>query len=180
MNLKAFVQTYALFVVVAISAVRAQDKAPCSGQLPTRHLQQSDDPLQKIIEGEYAPEIYRANADDDGEKRLLKQQINCLYAECSFLQKRAEEGQEGIVFLLDARRRLGDAKLEFHVDLEEQRKVLEEQLENAKELEESCAARLAAGTSRPDDAAKAAYFRIKVELALLRLGKNRDKNSENE
>ncbi len=168
MNLRSFVQAIIFLFVISSSMVWAQ-VSPL--QLPNAEKLLDRGALQKIIDGEYAPSLYRVDADDDDEKRLMKQQINCLFAECAVLQDRVQGGGLTIEHLLDARRRLGDARLEYHSDPEEQRKIMKEQLENAKMLEESFSVRVSAGVASPADAAKAAYFRIKVELALLRLEK---------
>jgi len=174
MNLRSTALACVIPLVVAISTGQTQGQEIAPLQLPEAETPRDDGALQKIIDGEYAPDIYRVDANDDDEKRLMKQQINCLYAECAVLQGLLEGGLLTIEHLLDARRRLGDARLEYHSDPEEQRNIMNEQLNNAKMLEELCAARMSAG-GPVADAAKAAYFRITIELALLRLDNRKAK-----
>jgi hypothetical protein len=176
MNPGCFKHSVALSMLLTISTVQAQSQQLSPFQLPNVESPGDDGGLQKIIDGEYAPEIYRVSAEDDVEKRLMKQQINCLYAECAVLLDRVEGGTLTIEHLLDARRRLGDARLEYHADPEEKRKIMDEQLANAKMLEESFAKRMSAGLVSPADAAKAAYHRINVELAILRLDSTANNN----
>ena len=144
MNPILLAQALVVVIILPAFAAWAQDTGislPDLSSLPplgsrTEHFQRNDDVLKKIIDGKYSPEIYRVNDDDDDEKRLSKQQINCLYAECAMFQARFEQGAGTLdALVVDARRRLGDAKLEFHVEPEEKRKVLTEPLEDAKKLE---------------------------------------------
>lgn len=177
MNSKSVGYRFAFTLVIAISTLQARGQELSPLQLPKVDTPRDDGALQEIIEGEYAPKIYRADAEDDDEKRLMKQQINCLYAECAVLQDRVQNGTLSIEHLLDARRRLGDARLEYHADPVEKRQIMNEQLTNAKMLEESYAKRMSAGLVSPADAARAAYFRINVELAILRLNQTAGEES---
>lgn len=174
MKLKSFFQAIIFLFVTASSTVWAQNQELSPLQMLNVEPPEVTGPLKEIIDGKYAPDIYRINADDDDERRLIKQQINCLYAEYSDFKSPAGFGAVGEGFIenfLDVSRRLSDARLAYHSDPEERRKIMSEQLKDAKLLEAMCAARLSIGTDSMGRAAKVAYFRIKVELALLHLEK---------
>ena len=173
---KLAVATLITVSVFMISSVEAQDNNRAPIRNPSSDEGQNDT-LKKVLDGQYSPEIYHVKPSDKAEIRLQKQQINCLYAECASLEDRVNTGQLTVDYLLDARRRLGDAKLEFHVAPTEQHQVLSENLKNAKALEANFAQRMAAGLIRPAAAYRATSFRIEVELALLRLEQKLKKES---
>jgi hypothetical protein len=185
MNVQLYAPALTLLLLISNSASRAQDGSPAPLKFPPVTVELADFPpaaiqipdLQKILDGQDSPEIYSVNIDDDAEKRLLKQQINCLYAECLTLESRVSHAVGNIFDLFDAKRRLGDARLEFHKEFEEQRKILTEQIEDARKVENMIAAQVRAGTVSHAAVYKSTCFRIKVELALLRLEKAKGEES---
>jgi hypothetical protein len=183
MNVLHYPPALALLLLISDSVSSAQDGPTAHTKFPPATPQLRDFPpaveqlpdMQSILDGRDSPEQYRVNADDDSEKRLLKQQINCLFAECAMLENRVVNGigngSDNFSDLFDAKRRLGDARLEFHEESDEKRKILTEQIENARKVENMIAAQVKAGTVKRTAVCQPTCFRIKAELALLRLEK---------
>ena len=174
-SIRCVIVCFSALHFVAIVASRAEGQDPRM-RTPSDNSGQVD-LLSKILNGESSPPDYQLQDQDDAITRLEKQRINCGYAECAGLRIRVQVGSEKIDLLLEAKRRLSFARLEFHRDDDEKLKVLKEQLEDAKSLEKSFADRVVHGLVRPEDLAKAAFFRVSTELAIERLKRSKDQTN---
>lgn len=163
---------FVAMIYIAILAPTAVGQDPRI-RAPSDNSSQND-LLAKILNGEFSPQAYKPADEDDKITRLEKQRICCGYYECASIDIRVREGSEKIDLLLEAKRRLSLARLEFHRDKDERIQVLKEQLDDAKTLENSFSDRVTNGLVRPDDLAKAAYFRVTTELELERLKRSND------
>lgn len=128
-------------------------------------------PGEQTLLGISPPELYKVEQDDDVETRLMKERINCLYAEREIHRQRYTSGANTLVFYIDAQKRLLNAQLEFEEDPKRQRELFTEQLRLAKDMEDRDLQKFRSGVSGADSLYKSKVFRIESELALLRFDK---------
>ena len=116
-------------------------------------------------------QVYRENANDDIETKLMKEKIRAAFMEIQPKKRRVLEGQDSVVFLFESQKRLIDALLEFHKEPAKVISFLELNVEIAKQMEAHKKLRYERGMGRLDDYAMAKYFRADAELRLLRAKK---------
>ena len=181
--MKKFSKTTIIFTLFCSSVVIAQDSA--SETQEARASQQQDQKKEEkekpytgwmldAINGANSPEQYRVKKEDDAETRLKKQYINAIYTQLRSIQRRVQAGEANVVFLLEAYQQLLEAQDElFANDLDQRINAAEDMLQYAKSLETQMRQLTEAAVSRPDDWAKAVAYRLKCQLHLLRLEKQK-------
>jgi hypothetical protein len=124
-----------------------------------------------------AIESNKQHDSDDAESRLMQELIDNLQAKFELMQQLVG-GLESNEQLLDIITRLNHAKLEFHDNPDQQRDVLKERLQIARQNEASEKVLVESGARPRNSLSVSTAFRIQAELALLRFERSHAKNLE--
>ena len=111
---------------------------------------------------------YSEQAEDDALTKLQKEKIRAALEECDCKKRRIADGTAQLSSLIEPRRLLLRAQLDFHNEPGIVFSLLEQQVDFAKTLESAAKTRFQSGVGLPDELARATYFRADAQLKLRR------------